>query len=63
MGYETAQVRKDVMKIFKERPKLYICPLPKKRQRTAAKAEKHGKVKIYTEEEILLFNRNHKHFV
>ena len=55
MEYKIRQRRRHIMKIFKERPKLYTCPLPKKKQRTTMKAQKSGKVKIFTEEEVFLF--------
>jgi len=64
MEYKIRQRRRHIMKIFKERPKLYTCPLPKKKQRTTARAERSGKVKVFTEEEIFLFRvRNFKRFV
>ena len=47
------QLKRDIKDIFKEKlPKPYISPLAKKRQRVAARAERSGPVKIYTEEEI-----------
>ncbi len=64
MAYEPIQRKKDVNAIFKSRPKLYIPPLPMKRQRVRARAERHGPVKIYTEEEIFLFKlRKYGHSV
>jgi len=55
MEVEDRQRKRDIREIFKERPKLYKCPLPKKRQRVIAKAEEPGEVKVFSEEEIFLY--------
>lgn len=55
MAYEYKQTKQDVKDIFKDRPKLYKDPLPKKSQQVTAKASPNGKVKVYSEEEVFLF--------
>ena len=46
-------LKRDVKDIFREkRPKPYISPLPKKTQRTTARKQRDGPVKVFTKEEI-----------
>jgi len=45
----------DEMKAIKEKNCTYRAPLPLKKQRVTARAERPGKCKIFSEEEIFLF--------
>ena len=47
--------RNEIRQEFRCRPKLYMCPLAKKRQRVMAEAQPAGLIKRYTEEEIFLY--------
>ena len=51
MAFTRNQIRQE----FRCRPKLYMCPLGRKRQRVMAKDEPAGDVKEFTEEEIFLY--------
>ncbi len=55
MSYKDEQAKQHVKDIFKDRPKLYKDPLPKKSQQVVTKASPCGKVKVYSEEESFLF--------
>ena len=34
---------------------IYRCPLPRKKQRVVSKKQRNGKVRVYTEEQKLLY--------
>jgi len=45
----------EMREVQKKRKWMYKCPLPKKRQRTQARAERPGKCRVYSEEEKLVY--------
>ena len=47
----------DILNEFNQKSRAYIPPLPKKVQRTYHHKGRCGKVKIYTKEEILEYER------
>ena len=51
--------RNEIRQEFRCRPKLYMCPLGRKRQRVMAKDEPAGPIKKYTKDEIFLYKLRH----
>ena len=50
---------KEELETIREKVRPYRYPLPMKRQRVAARAERSGPVKIYTEDEIRKYEAHH----
>ena len=51
--------KEEMQDIRKKRKWFYKSPLPRKKQRVEARAERCGKCKVYTEEEKLLYLLRH----
>ena len=51
MAFTRGQIRNE----FKCRPKLYICPLSRKRQRVTAPCEPAGECRCYSKGEIFIY--------